>query len=181
MTARCSNAVVYSAESYASERNGAQKPLLHSAACPLAMHSAQCNGTCAGLRFGGGGGAGTCLSGGGEGGRGSRGAPPPPVGTYSFHQEQKFIGQFIGPLSAWKCQCRVPSPTTHSTNTTKRDIHHFLPHHSDPQGQSESASPKVEPVSVVGAPLEPDDDEESDSLPELVTSDKLSGCPSAVP
>ena len=138
---------------------------------------------------GGGGGAGTCLSRGGrgvggpgEGGRGSRGeGSPPPVGT--TWSTENLLGN--EPLSTWKChlvgskqsqfiiasQFRVPSSNQDTTNTTKRDIHHLMPTHSD-HGQSELDSPELEPPSVVEVELEPDDDEESESLPEWETSDK---------
>ena len=133
----------------------------------------------------GGGGGGTCLSGGGgEGGRGSRGGGegvqgegvPPRRNVPSPQGTENLLGN--EPLSTWKChlvgskqsqfiiagQFRVPSSNQDTTNTTKRDIHHLMPTHSD-HGQSELDSPELEPPSVVEVELEPDDDEESESLP----------------
>ena len=49
-----------------------------------------------------------------------------------------------------------------------------MPNHSDLCGQSELDSPILEPPSVVEVELELDDDEESKSLSEWETSDKLS-------
>ena len=138
-----------------------------------------------------GGGAGTCLSGGGrggggpgEGGGGPGGSPPPPRRNVPSPQgTENLPGN--EPLSTWKChlvcskqsqfiiagQFRVPSSNQDTTNTTKRDIHHLMPTHSD-HGQSELDSPELEPPSVVEVELKPDDDEESESLPEWETSDK---------
>ena len=129
---------------------------------------------------------GTCLSGGGgpgEGGRGSRGeaTPPPPRRNVPSPQgTENLLGN--EPLSTWKChlgskqnqfiiagQFRVPSSNQDTTNTTQRDI--LMPTHSD-HGQSELDSPELEPPSVVEVELEPDDDEESESLPEWETSNK---------
>ena len=118
---------------------------------------------------------------GGEGGRGSRGggegvqggAPPPPRRNVPSPQgTENLLGN--EPLSTWKChlvgrkqsqfiiasQFRVPSSNQDTTNTTKRDIHHLMPTHSD-HGQSELDSPELEPPSAVEVELEPDDDEES--------------------
>ena len=135
---------------------------------------------------------GTCLSGGGGGervqgrgggGPGGRCPPPPRRNVPSPQGTENFLGN--EPLSTWKChlvgskenqfiiagQFRVPSSNQDTTNTTKRDIHHLMPTLSD-HGQSELDSPELEPASVVEVELEPDDDEESESLPEWETSDK---------
>ena len=120
--------------------------------------------------------------GGGEGSRGE-GSPPPCRNVPSPQGTENLLGN--EPLSTWKChlvgskqsqfiiagQFRVPSSNQDTTNTTKRDIHHLMPTHSD-HGQSELDSPVLEPPSVVEVELEPDDDEESESLPEWETSDK---------
>ena len=125
---------------------------------------------------------GTCLSEGGGGGPGGRG-PPPRRNVPSPQGTENLLGN--EPLSTWKChlvgskqsqfiiagQFRVPSSNQDTTNTTKRDIHHLMPTHSD-HGQSEIDSPELEPPSVVEVELEADDDEESESLPEWETSDK---------
>ena len=50
-----------------------------------------------------------------------------------------------------------------------------MPNDSDLSCQSELDSPELEPPSVVELELEPDDDDEPESLPEWETSDKLSG------
>ena len=120
----------------------------------------------------GGGRAGTCLSGGGrggggpgEGGRGSRGEPPPPPPCRNVPSPQG-TENLLGnePLSTWKChlvgskqsqfiiagQFRVPSSNQDTTNTTKRDIHHLMPTHSD-HGQSELDSPGASICSGSGA------------------------------
>ena len=131
----------------------------------------------------GGGGGRDLLERGGRGGGGPGGSPPPPSERTQSTGNRKFIGQRT--LSTWKChlvgskqsqfiiagQFRVPSSNQDTTNTTKRDIHHLMPTHSD-HGQSELDSPELEPPSVVEVELEPDDDEESESLPEWETSDK---------
>ena len=140
----------------------------------------------------GGGGSGTCLSGGGGGGEGVQGrggggpggrGPPPRRNVSSPQGTENLLGN--EPLSTWKChlvgskqsqfiiagQFRVPSSNQDTTNTTKRDIHHLMPTHSD-HGQSELDSPELESPFVVEVELEPDDDEESESLPEWETSDK---------
>ena len=121
-------------------------------------------------------------SGGGEVGRGSRGEPPPPpnipnpqgteneqLSTWKCHvvgrKQRKFIIE---------CQFRVPTSHQYTTTTTKRDIHHLMPNDSDHSCQSELDSPELEPPSVVELELEPDDDDEPESLPEWETSDKLS-------
>ena len=127
---------------------------------------------------------GTCLSGGGGGGPGEGGGVPPPRRNVRSPQgTENLLGN--GPLSTWKChlvgskqsqfiiagQFKVPSSNQDTTNRTKRDIHHLMPTHSD-HGQSKLDSPELEPPSVVEVELEPDDDEESESLPEWETSDK---------
>ena len=135
---------------------------------------------------GGGGGAGTCLSGGGGGGGpGGRGPPPcrnipNPQGTEKLLENEQ--------LSTWKChvvgrkqrkfiiecQFRVPTSHQYTTTTTKRGIHHLMPNDSDLSCQLESDSPELEPPSAVELELEPDDDDEPESLPEWETLDKLS-------
>ena len=139
---------------------------------------------------GGGGGAGTCLSGGGgpgEGGTGSRGEPPPPpAGTPNPQGTGKLLEN--EQLSTWKChvlgrnqrksiiecQFRVPTSHQYTTTATKRDIHHLMPNDSDLSCQSELDLPELEPPSVVELELDPNDDDEPESLPEWETSDKLS-------
>ena len=49
-----------------------------------------------------------------------------------------------------------------------------MPNDSDLSCQTELDSPELEPPSVVELELEPDDDNEPESLPEWETSDKLS-------
>ena len=49
-----------------------------------------------------------------------------------------------------------------------------MPNDSDLSCQSELDSPELEPPSVVELELEPDDDDEPESLPKWETSDKLS-------
>ena len=72
-----------------------------------------------------------------------------------------------------------PHLTNTKTTTTKRDIHHLMPNDSDLSCQSELDSPELEPPSVVELELEPDDDDEPESLPEWETPDKLSGSASS--
>ena len=54
-----------------------------------------------------------------------------------------------------------------------------MPNDSDLSCQSELDSPELEPPSVVELELEPDDDDEPESLPEWETLDKLSGSASS--
>ena len=119
---------------------------------------------------------------GGEGGRGSRGEPPPPCrnipnprGTEKLLENEQ--------LSTWEChvvgrkqrkfiiecQFRVPTSHQYKTTTTKQDIHHLMPNDSDLSCQSELDSPELEPPSAVELELEPDDDDEPESLPEWET------------
>ena len=125
----------------------------------------------------------------GGGGRGSRGEPPPPPPEHTQSTGKKENLLENEQLSTWKChvvgrkqrkfiiecQFRVPTSHQYTTTTTKRDIHHLMPNDIDLSCQSKLDSPKLEPPSVVELELEPDDDDEYESLPEWETSDKLSG------
>ena len=110
--------------------------------------------------------------GGGEGVQG--GAPPPPrrdipnpQGTEklldnSAHGNVMLLA--VNKRNSSLCQFRVPTSHQYTTTTTKRDIHHLMPNDSDLFCQSELELEQ----------LEPDDDDEPESLPEWETSDKLS-------
>ena len=87
-------------------------------------------------------------------------SPPPCRNVPSPQGTENLLGN--EPLSTWKChlvgskqsqfiiagQFRVPSSNQDTTNTTKLDIHHLMPTHSD-HGQSELDSPELEPPSLV--------------------------------
>ena len=134
---------------------------------------------------------GTCLSGGGGGSRGRGEGVPPCRNIPNPHGTEKLLEN--EQLSTWKChvvgrkqrkfiiECQFTVPTSHqyTTTTTKRDIHHLMPNDSDLSCQSELDSPELEPPSVVELELEPNDDDESESLPEWETSDKLSSSTSS--
>ena len=123
----------------------------------------------------------------GEGGRGSRGEAPPlcrnipnPQGAEKLLENEQLSTRKCHVVGRKQrkfiieCQFRVPTSHQYTTTTTKQDIHHLMPNDRDLSCLSELDSPELEPPSVVELEMEPDDDDEPESLPKWKTSDKLS-------